>query len=266
MCTVTILQFGDAVSDYRHARSTSVSTSYFGGIRIACNRDELRTRSAALPPQLRRCGDRHALMPIDPESDGTWIAVNDCLVMATLLNLNPTRTEQIDTKRAPKSRGGIVPRMMRCETARSATAALDDIDPSDYAPFRVVVVDHVSIHEICSDGKRVEVCEIGETNRPLMFTSSGLGDTLVELPRRALFDDWFGNSELSTTDQQDAFHRHHWSDKPELSVCMSRDRARTVSFTVVDIDENHATMTYHPDAPDRPATPVRQSLAVRQPT
>src|SRR5262249_13957501 len=57
-------------------------------LRLACNRDELRSRPAALPPLVRNCDERQAIMPIDPVSDGTWIAVNDAGIAATLLNVN----------------------------------------------------------------------------------------------------------------------------------------------------------------------------------
>jgi hypothetical protein len=100
-----------------------------------------------------------------------------------------------------------------------------------------------------------------------MFTSSGLGDALVEAPRRALFDEWFVGVKLENQlERQDAFHRHQWPDRPELSVCMSRIDARTVSYTVVDLEADRATMTYYPDAPDRPVAPVQWSLAAHLPT
>jgi hypothetical protein len=59
VCTLTIVPLGG------------------GRTRLAFNRDEQRTRPAALPPQTRRYGGRTAVLPVDPVSDGTWIALSD---------------------------------------------------------------------------------------------------------------------------------------------------------------------------------------------
>ena len=94
-----------------------------------------------------------------------------------------------------------------------------------------------------------------------MFTSSGLGDHLVESPRRELFNEMLQNRSPS---MQDAFHRHQWADRPHLSVCMSRPDARTVSHTRIHVTPQRATMLYMPDAPNQPVQPEIQSLDLRQ--
>src|SRR5262249_44773985 len=55
--------------------------------RLAFNRDELRTRPEALPPQWTHHGSRSAVHPIDPVSNGTWIAANDAGLALALLNV-----------------------------------------------------------------------------------------------------------------------------------------------------------------------------------
>ena len=84
MCTVTIITVDSAAQ----CAPDSGSAARGKGIRLACNRDELRTRPAALPPIIRTFGNRKAIMPVDPISNGTWIAVNDAGIAATLLNVN----------------------------------------------------------------------------------------------------------------------------------------------------------------------------------
>jgi hypothetical protein len=70
MCTLTIFPLGN------------------GHHRLAFNRDEARSRSAATPPRWGCYGDREALLPIDPAGRGTWIAVNDAGLAMALLNVN----------------------------------------------------------------------------------------------------------------------------------------------------------------------------------
>jgi hypothetical protein len=79
-----------------------------GSVRIAFNRDESRTRPAGLPPSLQRIGSRAAVMPTDPLSGGTWLAVNDAGLALAVLNVNPTDR----ARNAPKplrSRGAVIP-------------------------------------------------------------------------------------------------------------------------------------------------------------
>src|SRR5262249_38704791 len=104
MCTVTLVPF----------RAGGQS-----GIRIACNRDESPGRLTARPPQVRRYGDRSAIMPVDPDSDGTWIAVNDAGLAMVLLNRNPAGACVRPATLRP-SRGEIIPGLLRCDDLNSA--------------------------------------------------------------------------------------------------------------------------------------------------
>jgi len=85
---------------------------------------------------------------------------------------------------------------------------------------------------------------------PHFFTSSGLGDSVVDGPRRELFGEMFpldGDWEAA----QRAFHRHSWADRPNLSVCMRRPDAATVSCTTVEVCAEHVSLAYTPGPPDR---------------
>jgi hypothetical protein len=96
---------------------------------------------------------------------------------------------------------------------------------------------------------------------PLLFTSSGLGDHLVEGVRCELFDEFFTGPVESWEAAQDAFHRHRWPGREHLSVNMARPDGRTVSHAVIELREANAVFNYHPDAPDRPAEGTTHRLA-----
>src|SRR5215831_17491846 len=101
MCTVTIVP---------HAE----------GVRVLCNRDEKRTRAQALTVGEHRVGGQYAWFPIDPDSGGTWIGINDCGLVAVLLN----RTTGAHSHPARSSgamltsRGLIVPRVLGATSIR----------------------------------------------------------------------------------------------------------------------------------------------------
>lgn len=247
MCTVTIIRLGPsgAFADQANAGP--------GCVRLACNRDESRRRPAGLPPVIRRCGPRRAVMPVDPVSDGTWIAVNDAGLAATLLNVYSKPFDAAARGRARqsgKSRGILVPRLMACATLDETAEACRSIDPGEFPPFRIVVLDEREIVHVRSDGARLRHEREALGERPHLFTSSGLGDAVVEPPRRELFERLFlRGADLLV--RQDAFHRHSWPDRRDVSVCMERAEARTVSHAVVEIQPDRVRLSYSPDAPDR---------------
>lgn len=231
MCTVTVIPWR-------------------GRVRLAANRDEQRSRPEALPPEVRSFGRRRAVLPIDPIGGGTWVAVNNAGLVLTLLNV--TRTGNSGVPQPVRSRGSIIPALLSCDTLSQAIECARNLDTGAYAPFRLVLVDADNLAELCSHGNEIQLLQNIPLTGPHLFTSSGLGDELVDAPRRQLFTQEFRPATDWLT-AQDAFHRHSWSDRPELSVCMRRADARTVSKTTVVLGPENVTLAYHPDAPDQPA-------------
>ncbi|MEM9419042.1 MAG: NRDE family protein [Planctomycetota bacterium] len=207
-------------------------------LRLVTNRDELHTRPQADPPEVRVFGDYRALLPIDPQSDGTWIAVNEAGLVITLLNLNPRLTPP--PRPGLQSRGGVVPSLMGCSTVMQAIEIAKDLPTDTMMPFRLLLADRDRLATVRADGESVSVEILPLSATPVMLTSSGLGDHIVEGPRRKLFE----SDPPLDTESQDAFHRHSWPDRKHVSVAMCRDDARTISRTVVEIDSERVHMHY----------------------
>jgi len=225
-------------------------------LRVWCNRDERRDRPPALPPEVHPAGPNRAILPVDPVSSGTWIAANNAGLVATLLNVNlrPDDYERLPGVGLPhRSRGLIIPPLMQFDTVERALDAVALLTPTDYAPFRLIVINRTHYGDVYSDGRSFAFDRQPLEDDPLMFTSSGLGDHLVEEPRRRLFDRYFEEPVSTWTEQQAAFHRHVWPDNPELSVCMSRPDAKTVSLTAVEVSGTEVRLRYHPAPPNDPA-------------
>jgi hypothetical protein len=224
------------------------------GIRLITNRDENRERAAAKPPEIRQIGLRRVLMPIDPESDGTWIAVNDAGLVMTLLNVNPPRGADRPGPTSAKllSRGTIIPSLMaagRLDDAIESAAA--ETDATRMRPFRLIMSDGSEVAELRSGGDRMQVTSQVGAGSPVMFTSSGLGDHIVEPPRRALFEVMFASTAPADLQRlQEEFHRHCWPDQREVSVNMERAEARTVSVTIVTLGDRTARMSYFNGVPE----------------
>lgn len=219
MCTVTIIALPG------------------GGVRMVSNRDELRTRAAAAPPEAQVIDGVRVLAPRDPAGGGTWIAGNDRGVGMTLLNLNDEPRKGKPPGRV--SRGAVIRHAAGAKSAQEALAAASELALDGMLPFRLVVVQGESLVEARWDQRRLAVLEHslsrGVDGAPgtACFTSSGLGDVLVA-PRLDLWRQWSG-AQAQTPALQDVFHEHQWPDRPELSVRMERPDARTVSTTAVSI-------------------------------
>ena len=211
------------------------------GFCLAFNRDERRDRPAALAPGIRRLRHRVAVFPIDPFGGGTWIGVNDLVLVAALLNR--TTTPGMPTDPLRPSRGQIIPALLDCQ---SLAEALDDclaLEPLRFNPFRLFLIQdsHAAVATSADDGLSIEQIEL---ERPWMLTSSSLGDSLVEAPRRQLFEQIFAFDGESPDHAQTRFHSHRWPDRPEISVAMSRPDAKTVSQTWVRVSSSLIQVRY----------------------
>jgi Transport and Golgi organisation 2 len=243
MCTLTIIPCDvDSGPRSRDGRQAA-------GVRMACNRDESRLRASALAPQLRRFAERQALMPVDPVSDGTWIAASDAPLAMALMNVyaEPIKSVEqlIESRlRAGASRGTIIPHALAADNVGEALKRARDLELAQFEPFRLVIVGRHQFAQVVWSAGRLDVTPVTPMDRPLFFTSSGLGDAVVANPRRELFDEYF----VAGADwpaAQDAFHRHVWPGRELASVWMTRPEARTVSLTVVEMGPQDVRMRYY---------------------
>lgn len=225
MCTVTIVNTAD-------------------GVRLVCNRDELRSRPPSGAPVARLAGGHRVLMPLDPVSGGTWIGVAQTGLIACVLNATPGRTPLSATLcQGRRSRGEIVPALLECGSWSEAIHRLNALDPHAYPPFVALVADHRMSTIARSDGANLERASAFPITAPMLFTSSGLGDELVRSERTGLFQTLLRESPDPIAAQH-AFHRHRWPERAHLSVWMSRADARTVSRTTVDLHPEGAFMRH----------------------
>ena len=213
-------------------------------LRVACNRDERVTRTAGLPPALWSAGSRTAVMPVDPESGGTWIAANDMGVVFAILNGNrdPIDGPAEAGQYVRLSRGLIIPGLVASTTVSEALTRARHLRVNRYAPFRLLLFDRYQLVECWPDEGRIRHRR-SFLYDAIMRTSSGLGDAVVARPRRALFNRIFRTPDDPSA-AQDRFHSHVWPGREALSVNMRRPDACTVSRTIVEVGLNTISMSY----------------------
>lgn len=142
---------------------------------IFFNRDELKTRSRALPPEIRQTdqGVRY-LAPTDPDAGGTWMLVNEFGLTVCLLNRWHDEAKvgaagQNEIKH--QSRGILVLGFAGAKTAAEVIAQLRDTDSRVYKPFTLVVADANELLVEVWDGERMfpEVAEAPLTSSSYCF-------------------------------------------------------------------------------------------------
>jgi hypothetical protein len=227
MCTVTIVPRVD-------------------GFRVACNRDERDSRPPALGPGRYRVECRTGVFPTDPQSGGTWIGANDAGLVLALLNRTETPVAVPTVEQHSRdSRGLVIPSLLGLGTLRAALRSVQTINPVLFEPFRLVMVQGREVGDATSDGRHISI-DCSTLTTPLLFTSSSLGDAVVERPRRRLFNLMIRGGESTWLRAQRAFHRHRWRRCPELSVHMQRKDARTVSRSLIDVRASTIDFRYEP--------------------
>jgi Transport and Golgi organisation 2 len=212
------------------------------GVRVMCNRDERRSRPAALPPQVHDLGGRLAAFPVDPRGGGSWVGVNDAGIIVTLLNVSGSSRRSPEEPR--QSRGLIVREMLRCGSLSHVLETVASLDVGLFDLFRLVVAQGSTVVDATTDGVRSVTPRQIRLDTPLIFTSSSLGDSLVEAPRQQLFQRMVVEAPSGWLRGQRRFHRHQWPSRPEISVRMERHDALTVSRTVVEVTRARRTLFY----------------------
>src|SRR5262249_32001241 len=115
------------------------------------------------------------------------------------------------------------------------------LDVERFDPFELIVVTPSSAVGFAGGGALRRYA----TNRPLLFTSSSLGDELVEPPRRALFESMVTRAN-NPLEGQLRFQRHQWPLARHISVLMERPGAATVSRTTIDLTARGMRVHYEP--------------------
>ncbi|MEL6822424.1 MAG: NRDE family protein, partial [Calditrichota bacterium] len=109
------------------------------GYDLFFSRDELRTRSIALPPEIHLSESMPYIAPIDPDGGGTWIAVNSSGVCLFLLN--NYQSSYMPTAVSRKSRGLICDALIHHKSSIDVEDHLMTLDLQAYQPFSFGIIE-----------------------------------------------------------------------------------------------------------------------------
>jgi hypothetical protein len=233
------------------------------GYFIAFSRDELRSRAAGLGPRAIERNGVRALLPIDGEAGGTWIAVNELGCAVALLNgyrFQVPGAPAIPVANDWISRGRLGMEVSDASTVAEVAERIASQDLSRYRPFELVAFDGEGRVGISSwNGTALERRALSLADRPLV--SSSFDDDGVRKQRRALFARLMrdGSSERDVL----RFHSRHEPSRGPYSPCMHREDAHTVSFTHVRVSAAGIELSYQAQSPCAAGPTLRVELERR---
>jgi len=218
---------------------------------VTMNRDEARFRGAEEPPRLHSPaapGAPNWMGPIDSDSGGTWIGVNDRGCVACLLNrYAPEDTDPARLLPGRRSRGDIIPAVLaQPDAAGSLRTIREQLEPGEYGSFTLVFAAPEGGHafEWAHQGRLAEsVC----TKPWDMLTSSALDTAEVLAWRRERFEAWLEQG-APFDGAIPAIHLDRPEGSEEWATLMDRPISATRSITQirVGLEDNRVTMRYWP--------------------
>ncbi|HXC62875.1 MAG TPA: NRDE family protein, partial [bacterium] len=190
-------------------------------------------------------GPRRVLYPVDPGSQGTWVGMSERGTSYGLLNQHP---EGWQRRRGLQSRGRLVPLALAADTAIAGLERVASENLADTAPFLLVGVDEGQAPlSLRWDGRELERRLYPEG--PGLWTSSAFEPKAVDAARQELFQCRLSALPRNAEDAdvlalQEAFH---FSQEPEAgpwAVWMTRDDARSVSYTHLMMLQKQGVLRY----------------------
>jgi hypothetical protein len=273
MCTVAFLPIPD------------------GGYLIGHNRDESRRRARGLPPSRGRRRGRAFLAPRDPDGGGTWLGVNEAGLTLSVLNAaepDPSRLPAV-----PPSRGRVAWDLLHLESAGAIAAHLERTKAEllGVRAFHLVVAvpetggragDRERPGRLPTGGsvpkripgrRRASAVRFRWDGRhlrretfygPALFVYSGYDQAGAERERGRLWRAYLSEPGARDPDRLAAWLAGHEPSPGELSVCMHRGRAHTVSRTIVCAGGSRIRLIYHDGRPcDASAPEFTRTLRIR---
>lgn len=226
------------------------------GYRVFMNRDERHERAEEKPPQ-KICDDHSIFGPLDPKSEGTWIAHNDQGFWGCLLNGYFEQDQ--GGYEGKKTRGQILPFLLRQD---QPLQAIEDLDASEYPSFRLLIGSHDTHRLFVWDGERYseEEFHASHNDQSFFLSSSSWNQNEVIDIRKALFKNWV-EEHSAPNGSVPEFH-YTQVPNPESAPLMYRSYARTKSITALDITPDTIEMSYWlaPDDFQDIGTPVLSKI------
>jgi hypothetical protein len=217
------------------------------GLYLAMNRDESLRRPLALPPEGHRIGNHYSVYPSEPNG-GTWIGFNDAGISLALINWHavPARREK-----QVVSRGVVVKALLAAGNIDQSYSALEALPLPQMPPFRLIAIAlrDRSIAEFRWNQERL--CTIELPWKSQHWFSSGFDESAVQIVRTEICENEWKKPGAGTLQWLRALHQSHPPEPGAFSICMHGEKAATVSYTEIVLENGAGVMRYQEGPPCR---------------
>lgn len=206
------------------------------------NRDEQRSRSLAIPPHIINIKDTKALLPIDPDGNGSWISTNEFGLTLCLLNYYQGAKPQ----GVLISRGLLLKSLSAYSTVEEVNQYLHTSSLNQYASFSLLAFGLDENGQMTQQTWQWNGEQLTHVNLSSPFTSSSVKFEEVSQSRLSLAKQLPTPLTVNTLIE---YHQSHAPEKGYLSVCMHRDDAKSVSFSHIHVGADQTIFNYKNASP-----------------
>ena len=213
------------------------------GYLLFFNRDELRQRQPATPPEIIHGESRSFVCARDGRAGGTWLLTNDGgLTIAILNHYAATASKPVGPP--GESRGKLVMALAECANIAEFREHMGTLQPDGiYRPFLLFAIERDLGSSLwCWDGER---CHEKMPPHPAILTTSSFRSEEVRQHRQGLRQRLATNLEASDLGRM---HQFHDPAKPAHSIRMRRDDAMTVALCQLEVSPDQACYRYRAES------------------
>jgi hypothetical protein len=205
---------------------------------ITSNRDESPDRQANELFTFQQ-DDQHTIhFPLDPLSEGSWIALAESGRVVCLLN--GAYEAFIPLPGYRMSRGKVV---TTAASTHDIKDFLENFPLHDVAPFTLIVYERPDqLRQLIWDGHKKTI-EEPDSSLPHIWSSVTLYPPPVRAFRKSLFDQWLKATKDYDRESIMAFHRMAHGD-PANDFVMDRQIVKTLSITSIMVEQNKSSIAY----------------------
>jgi len=192
------------------------------GYLLTSNRDEAPSRNTVEIEQRK-----NLIFPKDPQSSGTWIAMNNQGNTACLLN--GAFEQFVPRANYRHSRGRII---LDYFAQSSFEVFRKDYDLENIAPFTLVVVENHRLFTLVWDGKEKHLKELDD-QKAWIWSSATLYEEATRNWRATLFQNWLAKNINYERENIVYFHRFGTTDDENGFVMNRKNIVKTLSISNV---------------------------------
>lgn len=204
---------------------------------LTSSRDEKASRSPAIPPIVKKIGNKEVLFPQDKGAGGTWIAVDKEGRLVCLLN--GAFKKHISDPPYKKSRGLVA---LDYFLFAESEIFFKQYELSGIEPFTMIVHD-TKLYEFRWDGKKKYLSQ-PDINSPHIWSSATLYTDGVIDKRKQWFKEWLIKKQTGSVEKIRKFHHLAGEGDLENAIKVNRGALFTVSITSIVKEKTGSLMIY----------------------